>query len=137
MKALAISLTFALLAGPAFAAETDEEMLYHWGECAAVGAIYELAMADSGADPRIRVSVDAYHAFEARMEAHTNALADALGKDRADAVQAKLLESFDSDIALWADTEDRDGFMIATWGETMDRCLREAATLPAAAPPKT
>lgn len=137
MRALALGLTLAALACPALAGEAEEQQLYHWGQCAAVGAIYEAAVEDSGADPGIQVSVDNYHELELRMETHTNALADAVGKDRADAIQGALLASFDSDIALWAESEDPDGFMIATWGETMDRCLREAATLPAAAPPKT
>ncbi len=138
MKTIAaVSLTLALLAGPALAADAQEDLLFHWGECAAVGALYENATDDSGGDPRIQAAIDAFKALEPRMELHTNALADAVGEARANAVQSKLLESYDSDIVLWGDSQDRDGFLIATWGETMDRCLREAATLPAAALPKT
>ncbi|MDB5468537.1 MAG: hypothetical protein JWR84_97 [Caulobacter sp.] len=134
MKALALGLALAALACPALAGEAEEETLYHWGECAAVGALFEASVDTGSSDPRITSASTAFHNFEPQMEAHTNALADALGKERADAVQAKLLSDFDSDIALWADTEDRDGFLLATWGQTMERCLKEATALPSGLP---
>ena len=137
MRALALGLSLALLALPAFAGEAEEETLYHWGECAAVGALYESAVDDGSSDPRITAATTAFHNFEPQMEAHTNALADAVGEDRANAVQARLLADYDSDIQLWAATEDRDGFLLATWGKTMDRCLREATALPVPGMPKT
>jgi hypothetical protein len=137
MRALALGLSLALLAAPAFAGEAEEETLYHWGECAAVGSLYEGSIEAGSSDPRITAASDAFRNFEPQMEAHTNALAAALGEERASAVQAKLLADYDSDIQLWAASEDRDGFLLATWGKTMDRCLKEATALPVPGQPKT
>ncbi|MCE3288291.1 MAG: hypothetical protein K0R83_303 [Caulobacter sp.] len=137
MRTVALGLTLALLAAPAFASEAEEETLYRWGECAAVGALYQGAVEGGSSDPRIAAASDAFHNFEPQMEAYTNGLAAALGEDRANAVQARLLADYDSDIQLWAASEDRDGFLLATWGKTMDRCLKEATALPVPGQPKT
>ena len=141
MKALVPKVAFALalaaLACPAFAGEAEEAMLYHWGECAAVGSLFEAAVEIGSSDPRITSANTAFHNFEPQMEAHTNAIADGLGEDRANAVRDRILADYDSDIALWADTEDRDGFLLATWGKTMDRCLKEATALPVPGRPVT
>ncbi|MDO9335564.1 MAG: hypothetical protein Q7T61_04130 [Caulobacter sp.] len=137
MKALALGLAATLLAGQALAADAGEEALYHWGQCAAVGALYEAAIDEGSADPDVAAATRAFHEVEPRMEAHTNALADALGKQRADGIQARLLSEYDGDIALWVAAEDADGFLRSTWGPTMDRCLKEAAALPADKSPKT
>lgn len=130
MKAVALGLSLACLALPAFAGEAEEQLLYRWGECAAVGALYESAIEGGSSDPRIVAATAAFHNFEPQMEVHTNALADALGKDRADAVQTRLLASYERDLELWVSAEDSDGFLLATWGKTMDRCLKEATALP-------
>lgn len=137
MKALALGLSLTLLALPAFAGEAEEATLYHWGECAAVGALYEGAVEAGSSDPRITAANDTFRNFAPQMEAHTNALAAALGEDRANAVQARLLAAYDGDIELWAASEDRDGFLLATWGQTMDRCLKEATALPVPGMPQT
>lgn len=137
MKTIAAAaLTLAFLSGPAFAGEAEEDMLFHWGECAVVGALYEGAAADNG-DPRIIAALEAYHPLESRMAARADALANALGDDRADAVQARLMEANDGDLTRWAAAENGDDFLIATWGQTMDRCVREAGSLPAADAPET
>ncbi len=141
MKALApkvaVGLALALFACPAFAAEADEDLLYHWGECAAVGALFEAAVDDGSSDPRIASASNDFATFEDRMEAYTNGLADALGEARAAVVQARLLADYDRDLALWGEAEDRDGFLLATWGKTMDRCLKEATVLPVPGRPVT
>lgn len=141
MKALALApvlgLALAALACPALAGEAEEAELYHWGECAAVGALYEAVVEAGSIDPRITAASTAFHNFETQMETHTNALATAVGEERANVIQAKLLADYDSDIALWRDTEDREGFLLATWGKTMDRCLKEATVLPVPGRPVT
>jgi hypothetical protein len=137
MKALVAGLALTLFAFPALAAGPEEDELYHWGECAAVGALFEAATEMGGGDPRIASASSAFQNFEPQMEAYTNALADKLGEERATAVQKKILDDYDSDITLWADTEDRDGFLLATWGQTMDRCLKEATALPVPGKPVT
>lgn len=137
MKALATALALALLAGPALAAGSGEDELYHWGECAVVGGLFEAAIELGASDPRISSASTAFDNFKPQMESHTDGLAAQLGKERADAVRDKLMADYDSDITLWAATEDRDGFMLATWGQTMDRCLKEATALPVPGRPVT
>ena len=135
-KAVA-GLALVLLASPAFAAEADEDLLYRWGECAAAGSLFEVAVDEGSSDPRIVSATDAFHNFEPQMEAHTNGLADAVGEARASVVQARLLADYDSDLTRWGEAEDRDGFLLATWGMTMDRCLKEATVLPVPGRPVT
>ena len=137
MKALTAGLALALLATPTLAAEPAEAELYHWGECAAVGALFEAAVGIGATDPRITSASSTFADVSPRMEAYANAIADRLGEERANAVRDKILQDYDSDIALWGDTEDRDAFMLETWGKTMDRCLKEATALPVPGQPVT
>jgi hypothetical protein len=137
MKALAAALGLTLLAAPAFAGEAGEEALYHRGECAGVGGIYEAAIEIGATDPRIVSATTAFHNFEPQMKAHTDALANALSDERSTAVRDRLLADYEGDLTLWAGSEDRDGFLLATWGKTMDRCLKEATALPVPGLPVT
>lgn len=129
MKALVAALSLALLAAPALAADAAEDELYHWGECQAMGGLFEAAVDHGSSDPRITAALTAFQNFAPEMESHTNALAERLGEARADAVREKLLADFDADIDRFAAADDRDGSLLATWGKTMDRCLKEAAAL--------
>lgn len=131
MKAALIAgLCAALFAVPALAAPPEDEALYHWGECAVVSALYESAVEDGSEDRRITSALADFHVFEPRMEAYVNGLAASIGEARAEAVQSKLMIDYEGPMTVWAETEDRDGYLLATWGKTMDRCLEEATVLP-------
>ncbi|WGM39828.1 hypothetical protein [Caulobacter sp. NIBR1757] len=138
MKAALVGGLIALcISVPAFAGPAEEQALAHWGECAMVGAIWEMRIDEAGAARDIEATLKRFKELEPRMEIHANALAAAIGDERAQAIQSSLLESFDSRLNDRVAAEDKAGFMIATWGPTMERCLREAATLPTAALPTT
>lgn len=127
---LAAGIALALLAAPALAGEAEERDLYHWGECAVVGGIYEAAIEMGASDPRITSALTAFHNFEPQMKSHTDGIAAGLSDDRGDAVRDKLLSDYEEGLTRWVASEDRDGFLLATWGKTMDRCLKEATALP-------
>ncbi len=128
--ALTAGLCAALFALPALAASPEDEALYHWGECAVVSALYETAVEEGSDDRRITAALADFHIFEPRMEAYVNGLAASIGEARAEAVQTKLMIDYEGPMTVWAETEDRDGYLLATWGKTMDRCLEEATVLP-------
>ena len=83
MKALTLALGLVLVAGPVFAAEPEEDQLYHWGECAVVGGIYEVAIERGMGDPRILSAKTDFDSLTPQMEAHANDLATRLGEERA------------------------------------------------------
>lgn len=137
MKALTLALGLVLITGPVLAAEPDEDMLYHWGECAVVGGIYEAAIERGSRDPRILSGKTDFDSVSPQMAAHADDLATRVGEERASAVREKLFAEFDSYMAEWASSDDPEGFLLATWGTTMDRCLKEAAALPVPGRPVT
>jgi hypothetical protein len=137
MKALALALGLVLITGPVLAAEPDEDMLYHWGECAVVGGMYEAAIERGSGDPRILSTKTDFDSLTPQMEAHANDLATRLGEERASAVRERLFADYEGHMTGWVSSDDPEGFLVATLGKTMDRCLKEAAVLPVPGRPVT
>ncbi|MBX3480700.1 MAG: hypothetical protein KF842_09875 [Caulobacter sp.] len=133
MKTLVAAIALGLLAAPAaFAGQAEEDTLYHWGECAVVGSMYQAAVEQGIADAGVTAAFSTFQTLEPRMATYVDGLADALGEERANTVYSRLISDYGDSMTAWVEADDRTAYPAKTWGKTMDRCLKEAMTLPAA-----
>lgn len=131
MKTLFVGIALALAAGPvALAGQAEADHLYHWGECAVVGSMYESAEEQGLADDTIKAANVAFTELEPRMEAYVNRLSDELGEDASGAVFSKLIDDYSGPMTDWTTAKDRTAYPVRVWGKTMERCLKEAKSLP-------
>ncbi|MBI1406150.1 MAG: hypothetical protein GC145_08505 [Caulobacter sp.] len=131
MKTLFVGIALALVAAPAaIAGQAEEDQLYHWGECAVVGSMYESAEEQGLANSTVKAANVAFAELEPRMETYVNGLSDELGEDAADAVFSKLIDDYSGPMTDWTTASDRTAYPVRVWGKTMERCLSEARSLP-------
>jgi hypothetical protein len=112
-------------------AATPEEDLYHWGQCAVAGGLYEAAVDDGASNPAIVDSYKRFRVLMPRMEKHVDGIADALGT-KAEPVLTKLKADYTAVLEGWDEKGDPHDFFVRAFGPIIDRCITEAATLPEA-----